>query len=68
MRAKDVVGKRIKAIRQSPRRDSHGDQVYDLHHIILEDDTVIYFMVRETMDEEGCIVANTIKPNAKRKT
>ena len=67
MRARDVVGKRIKAIRQSPCRDSRGDRIYDLQHIILEDGTVIYFMVRETLDEEGCIVADTVKPTAKGK-
>ena len=61
MRARNIVGKRVVAVKQSRTSDSGHNPVQNIDHILFHDGTILYFTVAE-LDGDYAVEAHTIKP------
>jgi len=66
MKAKDVVGRRVTAVRQTRLYDHDmGESFYNLDAIVLDDGTTIVLDSRPYSDGEGVqdsVIAQVVKP------
>lgn len=67
MRARDVVGRRIVAIKQERCSTNYDARVYHVHWIELDNGARIYFSVSE-LDSDYAVLAHVAKPRLHKKT